>query len=186
MFSGRDRLSHPSARGRCFAATQPSPYPFAVFAYIDPTIRARLIESGKLARIDARGSELPADAEGDGQGTLLNVLGPIPMPIQVGDEEIRFSWYTFVRHTELTTANEMAEGLRGSGEPHLFPLMASAMSVNSALVYGDLRQADAPLIRVHSCCLTGDVFGSKRCECGPQLEAAFQRIQEAGAPSALR
>ena len=34
-----------------------------------------------------------------------------------------------------------------------------------------------PLVRVHSSCLTGDVFGSERCECGPQLQTALERIQ---------
>ncbi|MCI4065692.1 GTP cyclohydrolase II [Micromonospora sp. R77] len=43
------------------------------------------------------------------------------------------------------------------------------------------RQAtDAPLVRPHSECLTGDVFGSQRCDCGPQLREAVERITEAG------
>lgn len=39
---------------------------------------------------------------------------------------------------------------------------------------------DAPLVRPHSECLTGDVFGSERCDCGPQLREAAERITEAG------
>ena len=39
---------------------------------------------------------------------------------------------------------------------------------------------DAVLVRVHSQCLTGDVFGSLRCDCGPQLDMAMQRVQAAG------
>jgi 3,4-dihydroxy 2-butanone 4-phosphate synthase/GTP cyclohydrolase II len=39
---------------------------------------------------------------------------------------------------------------------------------------------DAVLVRVHSQCLTGDAFGSLRCDCGPQLQLAMQRVQEAG------
>ena len=50
-----------------------------------------------------------------------------------------------------------------------------------ALVYGDPTAAKAPLVRVHSECLTGDVFHSARCDCGDQLEAAFKQIVEAGA-----
>ena len=38
----------------------------------------------------------------------------------------------------------------------------------------------APLVRVHSECLTGDVLGSRRCDCGPQLREAVRRISEAG------
>ena len=39
---------------------------------------------------------------------------------------------------------------------------------------------DAPLVRPHSECLTGDVFGSERCDCGPQLREAVERIAEDG------
>ncbi|HEX6498139.1 MAG TPA: bifunctional 3,4-dihydroxy-2-butanone-4-phosphate synthase/GTP cyclohydrolase II [Micromonosporaceae bacterium] len=49
-----------------------------------------------------------------------------------------------------------------------------------ALVYGDLEPGDDILVRVHSECLTGDVFGSVRCDCGPQLQAAMQRVVEEG------
>jgi 3,4-dihydroxy 2-butanone 4-phosphate synthase / GTP cyclohydrolase II len=59
-------------------------------------------------------------------------------------------------------------------------------SEHLALVYGDLVSTgssggDEPVLtRVHSECLTGDVFGSQRCDCGPQLDDALERIVEAG------
>jgi 3,4-dihydroxy 2-butanone 4-phosphate synthase / GTP cyclohydrolase II len=56
-------------------------------------------------------------------------------------------------------------------------------SEHVALVYGDPQALDdgtPVLTRVHSECLTGDVFGSRRCDCGPQLDEALQRIVEAG------
>ncbi len=57
-------------------------------------------------------------------------------------------------------------------------------SEHVALVYGDLADAVASgepvLTRVHSECLTGDVFGSARCDCGPQLQEAMARIVAAG------
>jgi 3,4-dihydroxy 2-butanone 4-phosphate synthase/GTP cyclohydrolase II len=49
-----------------------------------------------------------------------------------------------------------------------------------ALVCGDLGDGKDVLVRVHSKCLTGDVFGSCRCDCGPQLDAALGRIQKEG------
>jgi 3,4-dihydroxy 2-butanone 4-phosphate synthase/GTP cyclohydrolase II len=49
-----------------------------------------------------------------------------------------------------------------------------------ALVYGDLGDGQDVLVRVHSECLTGDVFGSLRCDCGPQLQAALRRVAEEG------
>lgn len=49
-----------------------------------------------------------------------------------------------------------------------------------ALVKGDIGAGENVLCRVHSECLTGDVFGSRRCDCGEQLKAAMQRIEEEG------
>jgi 3,4-dihydroxy 2-butanone 4-phosphate synthase/GTP cyclohydrolase II len=49
-----------------------------------------------------------------------------------------------------------------------------------ALVMGEIGDGENVLVRVHSECLTGDVFGSLRCDCGPQLAAAMQRITEEG------
>jgi 3,4-dihydroxy 2-butanone 4-phosphate synthase/GTP cyclohydrolase II len=49
-----------------------------------------------------------------------------------------------------------------------------------ALVYGDISDGQDVLVRVHSECLTGDVFGSLRCDCGPQLHAAMHRVVEEG------
>ncbi|HKD62384.1 MAG TPA: GTP cyclohydrolase II, partial [Terracidiphilus sp.] len=49
-----------------------------------------------------------------------------------------------------------------------------------ALVMGDIHSAP-PLVRIHSQCLTGDVFGSMRCDCRQQLELALQMIADAGA-----
>ncbi|MEU3979848.1 bifunctional 3,4-dihydroxy-2-butanone-4-phosphate synthase/GTP cyclohydrolase II [Streptomyces sp. NPDC026672] len=49
-----------------------------------------------------------------------------------------------------------------------------------ALVHGDLGDGEDVLVRVHSECLTGDVFGSSRCDCGPQLDASLARVQEEG------
>jgi 3,4-dihydroxy 2-butanone 4-phosphate synthase/GTP cyclohydrolase II len=49
-----------------------------------------------------------------------------------------------------------------------------------ALVCGDIGKGEDVLVRVHSKCLTGDVFHSERCDCGMQLEAALQQISKAG------
>jgi 3,4-dihydroxy 2-butanone 4-phosphate synthase/GTP cyclohydrolase II len=49
-----------------------------------------------------------------------------------------------------------------------------------ALVKGDIGDGEDVLVRVHSECLTGDVFGSRRCDCGPQLDAALREVAAAG------
>ena len=70
------------------------------------------------------------------------------------------------------------EGVRSEGQPGC----ESAQSVEDlvALVMGDIHAAP-PLVRIHSQCLTGDVFGSLRCDCRLQLEMALTRIAEEGA-----
>ncbi|GAA4573677.1 GTP cyclohydrolase II [Planotetraspora kaengkrachanensis] len=49
-----------------------------------------------------------------------------------------------------------------------------------ALVFGELGVGEIPLVRLHSECLTGDVFGSARCDCGPQLREGVERVSTAG------
>ena len=49
-----------------------------------------------------------------------------------------------------------------------------------ALTLGEMGGPNPVLVRVHSECLTGDAFGSLRCDCGPQLKAAIRQIQEVG------
>jgi 3,4-dihydroxy 2-butanone 4-phosphate synthase/GTP cyclohydrolase II len=49
-----------------------------------------------------------------------------------------------------------------------------------ALIKGDIDPEEPTLVRVHSQCLTGDVFGSYRCDCGPQLEKAMEMVQMEG------
>jgi 3,4-dihydroxy 2-butanone 4-phosphate synthase/GTP cyclohydrolase II len=65
-----------------------------------------------------------------------------------------------------------------------FTVIAFANDVDSnvhlALVKGEIKHGDDVLVRVHSECLTGDAFGSKRCDCGEQLHRAMQKIKENG------
>ncbi|MDE7441425.1 MAG: bifunctional 3,4-dihydroxy-2-butanone-4-phosphate synthase/GTP cyclohydrolase II [Muribaculaceae bacterium] len=49
-----------------------------------------------------------------------------------------------------------------------------------ALIKGDVSDGEPVLVRVHSSCMTGDIFGSKRCECGEQLHLAMQTIEKEG------
>jgi len=145
-----------------------------MFTYLDPTVRERLIAQGKLARIDGAGRRLDSQGPVEASGRMLDVLGPIPLPMRNGDSQLQAAWYPFVRHGELARVDSLAAELRRTGDQREFANLVTAMAVNSVLVFGTLR--DNPLVRVHSSCLTGDVFGSERCECGPQLTAAMERI----------
>ncbi len=67
----------------------------------------------------------------------------------------------------------------GSFRLHLFKNDVDGQ-IHVALVKGEVRGDEPVLVRVHSECLTGDVFGSLRCDCGPQLETAMMHIEHAG------
>jgi GTP cyclohydrolase II len=74
------------------------------------------------------------------------------------------------------------EGLLSGGKPCCEHSPAPAIQKEEmvALVMGDIHSAP-PIVRIHSQCLTGDVFGSLRCDCRLQLELALKAISEAGA-----
>ncbi|URX61772.1 GTP cyclohydrolase II [Luteibacter anthropi] len=72
----------------------------------------------------------------------------------------------------------LADGREASSTIHSFNRLADGKE-HVALRFGD-HDADAPLVRVHSECLTGDALGSARCDCGPQLEESLRRLDEEG------
>ena len=146
-----------------------------MFSYVDSSIRARLEDEGLLVTLDREGGSV---ATNDARA-FISVLGPVPIPRLIQDEEVTLDWYPFVRRTELSAVLEAARDVANSGES-LRKLMHTSMSVNSVFAFNGSRKAGAPLVRIHSCCLTGDVFGSRRCDCGPQLDAAFEQIKANG------
>lgn len=147
-----------------------------MFAYVDPEIRRKLENDHRLVDLDRNGQVL----EELNGGLSISLLGPIPMPRRVGDRDVVFHWYAFVRRLQLRRVLEVAAHAHGGGEECFRELVQENMSVNSILASPGFLEAEAPLVRVHSCCMTGDVFGSRRCECGPQLDDAFQRIVDEG------
>ncbi|MDH3620260.1 MAG: GTP cyclohydrolase II [Gammaproteobacteria bacterium] len=148
-----------------------------MFTYIDPSVRERLTEQGTLFQIDRDGARLEASSV-PAAGSTISVLGPIPLPLALGDLRVEVQWYACVRNTELGKIEELADDLRAQQGQRSFATLASYMAVNSVMIVGDPATWENPLIRVHSSCLTGDVFGSQRCECGPQMQTALARIKE--------
>jgi 3,4-dihydroxy 2-butanone 4-phosphate synthase/GTP cyclohydrolase II len=63
---------------------------------------------------------------------------------------------------------------------HLYENILNETEHHVALVKGDVRGGDPVMVRVHSECLTGDVFGSRRCDCGDQLSAAMRQVEKEG------
>lgn len=67
------------------------------------------------------------------------------------------------------------------GKFHLIPFKQKDTGLEHiALIKGDITDGDPVLVRVHSSCATGDIFGSLRCECGEQLHKAMQAIEKEG------
>ncbi|WJY68125.1 bifunctional 3,4-dihydroxy-2-butanone-4-phosphate synthase/GTP cyclohydrolase II [Corynebacterium auris] len=114
----------------------------------------------------ARGPELRAFAHAHG----LKMIS-IEQLIAYRRHRERFVERTVVTHLPTEFGDFDAYGYRNvvDGTEHI------------ALVKGDIAGARELLVRVHSECLTGDVFGSRRCDCGPQLHESMRRVQEAGA-----
>ena len=147
-----------------------------MFTYIDPSIRERLTAQGTLFQIDRHGARIEP-GKAPPHGSTISVLGPIPLPLELGDLQVDVQWFACVRNTELGKIEELAEDLRAQQGQQSFATLASYMAVNSVMVIGDPGTWKNPLVRVHSSCLTGDVFGSQRCECGPQMQTALERIK---------
>ena len=106
----------------------------------------------------------------------IRLLGPIPLPLSINNKKYHAKWYAAVRSTEISKVEGLARDLLKQGGQNLFATLATPMAVNSVLVLGNPRESSNPMVRVHSNCLTGDVFGSQRCECGPQLDLAIERL----------
>lgn len=101
------------------------------------------------------------------------VVGPVKLPVKQGDFQAVFQWYSWLTLDEgLTTKEEIINEL-------VHKDLASSQQ-SSVLVYGDFANADDALIRMHSICHTGDIFGSQRCDCGYQLHESMKMIAEHG------
>jgi GTP cyclohydrolase II len=64
--------------------------------------------------------------------------------------------------------------------PSLFISFSGLQDSHFAIQLGEPQHNVPPLVRIHSECVTGDTFGSLRCDCGPQLQEAIQRIHKEG------
>lgn len=140
-------------------------------AAVDMARLAGLFPAGVLCEVVrddgamARGEELSAFAEREG------------IPLITIEDLVMYRWRNealVTREVETTLPTEhgtfRAFGYRSAvdGSEHV------------ALVLGDVAGRSGVLTRIHSRCLTGDVLGSRRCDCGPQLDAAMARIAQQG------
>lgn len=146
-----------------------------MFSYVDKSIRELLINNHQLVDLDKSGQEISGET-----APFISILGPVTIPRLIDGEEIPLEWYPFVRRVELTHVLEAANDVHGGQSDAFRALLQTNMSVNSVFALPGFRDSDAPLVRIHSCCLTGDIFGSMRCDCGPQLNAALRLMKQEG------
>ncbi|MEC5425498.1 GTP cyclohydrolase II [Virgibacillus sp. C22-A2] len=103
----------------------------------------------------------------------IYLVGPIQLPVNLYGETIVFQWYCWLNYDEVTEDYEKIIDKLSSSN-------LAEYQQSSVLVYGDFEEDDDALIRMHSICHTGDIFGSKRCDCGFQLKQSMKRITEHG------
>jgi GTP cyclohydrolase II len=81
--------------------------------------------------------------------------------------------------TEVTVPLDLPDGITTDARVTTFHGLADGRE-HLAIRLGDPAPEEVPLVRLHSECLTGDVLGSRRCDCGPQLHEALERITAVG------
>lgn len=134
----------------------------------------------------------PAGAAAEAAVMLAKQAGLLPAVLQfaggaVASPTLRLPCMGLVRATAVTT-DPVALGvtvrlpIAATSKARLFAFRGVAEPAEHlALVIGDVGGRSAPLCRIHSECLTGDVFGSLRCDCGQQLRMALTRMATDGA-----
>lgn len=109
----------------------------------------------------------------EGDASSLYLVGPIQLPVNLLGETTGFHWYCWLKCSEQT--RDTARMIEKLSDASLAEFQQS-----SVLVYGDFADCDDALIRFHSICHTGDIFGSKRCDCGYQLKQSMKEIADHG------
>jgi GTP cyclohydrolase II len=102
----------------------------------------------------------------------LCLVGPVNLPVQLEDQTVTFQWYSWLELDEELSKEDVLNSLNQAN--------LASLQQSSVLVYGDFQQTDDAFIRMHSICHTGDIFGSKRCDCGFQLRQSMKMVAEKG------
>ncbi|HZG87903.1 GTP cyclohydrolase II [Paenibacillus sp.] len=106
-------------------------------------------------------------------GPNLVLVGPVQLPVQLEGREVTFQWYTWLNLNTIPP-------LEGEILDVLSEIDFASSQQSSVLVYGDFANNDQALVRFHSICHTGDIFGSKRCDCGYQMQRSLNMIAQNG------
>jgi GTP cyclohydrolase II len=108
------------------------------------------------------------------------LVGPITLPVNLDGETVTFKWYTWLNTTDEQLIQADSSEAMAALISRLPSMNLADAQQSSVLVYGDFEGSEEALIRMHSICHTGDIFGSKRCDCGFQLHQSMKMIVEHG------
>lgn len=100
------------------------------------------------------------------------IVGPVTLPVQKGDISATFKWYSWVTVPSKWSREDVVRNIA--------TMDLALGQQSSVLVYGDFHKNEDAIIRMHSICHTGDIFGSQRCDCGYQLQESLRLIIEHG------
>jgi GTP cyclohydrolase II len=103
----------------------------------------------------------------------IYLVGPIRLPVDLYGQTVVFQWYCWLNCDDVTTSYEKIIDKLSSSN-------LAEFQQSSVLAYGDFASGEDAVIRMHSICHTGDIFGSKRCDCGYQLKQSMKMIVEHG------
>jgi len=108
------------------------------------------------------------------------LVGPINLPVNLDGETVNFKWYSWLNVTDEDLVKDGSGDITAALISRLPSLNLAEGQQSSVLVYGDFQESEDAMIRMHSICHTGDIFGSKRCDCGFQLHQSMRMIVENG------
>ena len=155
-----------------------------------PALQALADPTHRQAALQPRFAELPAGADAALAMTVLGRLLPAvlaaPALHRPGVPIADILDYAALSASSIVRVSEAAVPLQDVADARLIAFRTANSGVEQyAVLVGRPEQADAPLVRVHSECFTGDLLGSLRCDCGTQLRGAIRRMAAEGAGAIL-
>ncbi len=165
-------LADPTLAGHLMPADRPP----ALMAP-PPEEAAGALALAKLAQLLPAMVTAPARADAAARAASLGLLAIAIEDVLAGAD---------IEAANLRRVAEAAVPLAGAEDARVVAFRAPDAGIEHlAIVIGAPERAEAPLVRLHSECFTGDLLGSLRCDCGPQLQLAIRRIAAEGAGAVL-
>jgi GTP cyclohydrolase II len=150
----------------------------AADAFVDREVAAMPAGTAAVAAIELAklAQRLPALLIGDADASALAMIEP---SLVVVDADAVMRFRDNALHS-LAIASEAKVPLQDGVATRFVVFRDGIGGHQTAIVVGEPDFSRPVLVRLHSACLTGDVFGSRRCDCGEQLKLALSRLKEAG------